>query len=331
MPTNSNEITNYFVDGTRSLNDMYLTATSGIGELLYEHVTKLTITNNSASKKLTFGEVRFGISNANGQGINSIIMHKRDTNQVKICEIKFPNTNSTAQQITDDSLVGTVDGVNKKFRTSFNKIKNGTLSVYNTVVLVSADDYTAIYDQIDNRNQICAGWELVDLVDSINTAGSHMTAGGNFACQNGIDNIKIFKIDDLTRLYGVGSITFSNIDAYAVCKLELKRFNSEIWESYTVASSSSQSRTNATINVPAITWTDVEYVSLICSTSSTGTRLFTITSFQPVTALPDYLIEFDTAPVVDDVLTASYQTNCIPKSADYVVDVTFELLLGEGI
>lgn len=44
-----------------------------------------------------------------------------------------------------------------------------------------------------------------------------------------------------------------------------------------------------------------------------------------------YNIEFDAAPANGDVITIDYDTDCVPKTSDYVVDISIELQFGEYV
>lgn len=53
----------------------------------------------------------------------------------------------------------------------------------------------------------------------------------------------------------------------------------------------------------------------------------------PLFSFPNILMDvvFNTPPADEAAITASYDTGCIPKNADYVLDTTLEIQFGEGV
>ena len=274
---------------------------TSIGMWIEENSTTKTVT--VAEKKITY-TTRFGITEAN-------TTHIAEVGLTDVARVILPETNIFTSYSLEDVNLGAGDGSITEFElphvepSSIVIKKDGVIT--NDITIMDAE-------KIKSPRPL----PLADIIDDTHPYSSIFLRDGF----NGIDYILksrtilgSFKSKvDLTG-YEFFNATFANY-----YRISLHYSYDEVTYTRLVDLGQNES---IVINVDALYW-KVECFYYFASGNS-----FYVYLKPPNYTMPK--VVFNTPPDSGNVITANYSVPYIPKDENYVLDVTFELIFGEGV
>jgi len=240
--------------------------------------------------------------------------------------LKIDLLNSAYEKtLLNQPLVGAFDGANKKYTTKFTPIIESGFSLKDSIGnIINPSLYTVLFDKHDNRFVGASDWENT-FADSTFSMPSMSAIPISHYGDKG--KILEFKVGDITRLHGVKSI-YNSLTTYSGWDLEVKDFGSSVWTKVAGNYRSGTGTTNwVYTETTPYNWENAEYVRFITTYNTTGNN-FSIGAVVLNNSLDTSIIEFIDAPT--NTVFSDYKVHGLPKDENYVTDVTFELIFGEG-